>query len=153
MLEGRSVEQAEIFIFSILPTPPNEIYHLNTPNEIYCNPPPYLWPPSFPIELLHLIFKQSESDKPILRYPAVSDLWLLMSLTQNVEKWSRDWWKNFRRSIWSTDSPKTMSLHNKAKLPDCFAVSLSFTTNIHVDSNQIKSFILSFCIPCNLREF
>ncbi len=37
--------------------------------ELFMNPRP------FPIELLHLIFNQPESDKPILSNPAVSDLW------------------------------------------------------------------------------
>ncbi len=38
------------------------------PIKLFMNPTP------LPIELLHLIFNQSKSDKPILSNPAVSDL-------------------------------------------------------------------------------
>ncbi len=49
---------------------------LNTPNQIYCKfPPPWFKLFMPPLELLHLIFSQSESDKPILSNHNVSDLW------------------------------------------------------------------------------
>ncbi len=78
-LKVGSVGRPEILIFSTLPTLPNGIYHLNTMIKFIAILPlsdsNYLWPPSHPIKLLHLIFNQSESDKPILSNPAVSDVW------------------------------------------------------------------------------
>ncbi len=49
----------------------------STPQSNLLCPPPYqiMNPIRLPIELLHLIFNQSESDKPILSNLAVSDHW------------------------------------------------------------------------------
>ncbi len=87
------------------------IYHLNTPDQIFCNPttPQFklFMNPPLTMELLHLSFNQSsELDKPILSNPAVSYLWPVDVARAKCRKWSCDWPKIFRWSIWALTGQK-----------------------------------------------
>ncbi len=74
----------------------------------------YLWPPPLPLRLLHFIFNLSEKDKAILRNSAVSDLW---PTAVAHAKWG------FLDDPSENRQIKTMSLYNKAKLPDGFSIN------------------------------
>ncbi len=148
------VGQPEIFIFSILPTPPDQIYPSTPPIQFIATPPPIqiIWPPPLQLKLLHLIFSQSESDKPILSNPAVTVLWpadIACAKWRKMVTWlTKDCWTVYL----STDSSKTMSLHNKAKIPDGFAVSFHFAMIIgcYPEANRKYNF---FSCPSQLIFF
>ncbi len=105
----------------------------------------YLWPPPLPLKLLHLNFKKSQSDKPILSNHSVSDLSpadVIRAKWKKVGTWlMKDCWMVHL----STNSSKTMSLHNKAKLPDSFTASFRFTI-IFISKGQM------ICIKRNIKK-
>ncbi len=103
-VEGRVGRATGNLHFSYFANPSQSNLSRNTPNQIYCNPPP-------PIKIIYdplhsqlnyyiwfLTHQNRTSPFWLILLSVTFDLLLLHA--QNVEKWSRDWRKIFRLSIW-----------------------------------------------------
>ncbi len=138
------VDQMTVIIFSILPTPPDRIYPSTRPIKFIATPPPriqIIYDPFHFHSNYYIWFLTNQLDKPFLSNIAVSYLWpadVACAKWRKMVTWlTKDCWTVHLR----TDSSKPMFLHNKAKLPDSFAVSFHFAINKWMNQSIIMYII------------